>query len=52
MTNIIVNKLEKLKDKKKEKKLQISRIKNKKSFSDGVLNLPKNFLENKKNYHK
>ena len=52
MTNIIVNKLEKVVNKKKEKKLQISRTKNKKSFSNGVLNLPKNFLQNKKNYHK
>ncbi len=51
MTNIIVNKIETQKQKKKEKKLAISRHNNKKSFSDGVLNLPKNFLTSKKNYN-
>jgi hypothetical protein len=51
MTNIIVNKIEKNKEHKKNKKLQISRTKNKNSFQDGVLNLPKNFLTNKRNYH-
>ena len=46
MTKVILNKLEKKNEQKKNKKLFISRSKAKSRFKDGVLNLSKNFLKN------
>lgn len=45
MTNIILDKVSKVITEKKNKKLEISRFKQKNRFKDGVLNLPKNFMK-------
>ena len=45
MTNIIVNKVEKQAEDKKNKKLQHSHYKHKSKFKEGVLTLSKNFLK-------
>jgi len=45
MNKFISNKLEKQKELKKNRKLWISRSKNKSSFKEGVLNLSKKFVK-------
>ena len=46
MTNIILNKLDKKKEMKKDRQLWISRSKASSRFQGGVLNLSKNFMKN------
>ncbi len=46
MTKVILSKHETSKDRKKNRKLFISREKNKSKFQEGTLNLSKNFMKN------
>lgn len=46
MTKVFINKLEKKKEEKRNKKLQISHTKHKAQYKDGVLNISKNFMKN------
>ena len=46
MTKIFVKKLEKKKEDKNVKKLQISHTKSKSRYKEGTLNLSKNFMKN------
>ena len=47
MTTIILDKLEKQKEEKRNRKLIISRNKNRAKFKDGVMNVGKNFKKDK-----
>jgi len=52
MTKIILNKLDKVKEEKKNKKLMISRSKGKSRFQNGVMKLSKNFMKNNSKFSK
>ena len=48
MTKIILNKVERAKDEKKNRKLWMSRSKQKSKFQNGVMNLSKKFVKDLK----